>query len=101
MAATGLLVASVAILVGTVALFGWRVRNPAWVRDAQLTQNASPVISLLMLVFGVLVVAVVLALGIFWVATEHGVVGWVMVCVAATGLVHVWVNVWIRRRPLL
>lgn len=98
-AGTGLLAASIAVLLGTVAIFVWRVRNPAWVRDARLTQNASPLSSLLMLVFGALVTALVLALGVFWVATGHSVVGWAMVSLAATGLLHVSVGVWIRRQP--
>ncbi|MCS6561025.1 hypothetical protein N8D74_17035 [Curtobacterium flaccumfaciens] len=100
MAGTGLLAASIAVLMGTVAIFVWRVRDPIWVRDARLTQNASPVSSLLMLVFGALVTALVLALGVFWIATGHTVVGWAMVCLAATALSHVSVGAWIRRRPL-
>ena len=100
MAATGLLAASVAILVGTVALFVWRARNPVWVRDAQLTQNASPVTSVLLLVLGVLVAALVLAFGIVLIRTGHSLVGWAMVCLAAARLVHASVAVWIRRRPL-
>lgn len=99
MAEAGLLAASVALLVGTVALLMWRMRNPTWVRDAQLTQNASPLISFLMLALGALLVALVSALGIFWVATGHSIIGWGMICLAATGLAHVWVNVWIRRQP--
>jgi hypothetical protein len=95
----GLFAASVALLVGTVALLVWRVRNPTWVRDAQLSQNASPLISLLMLALGALLVALVSAVEIFWVAAGHNIVGWGMICVAATGLAHVWVNVWIRRQP--
>lgn len=86
-------------MLGTVAIFVWRLRNPAWVRDARLTQNASPLSSLLMLVFGALVTALVLVLGVFWVATGHSVVGWAMVCLGATGLSHVSVGVWIRRQP--
>ncbi|MBT1545190.1 hypothetical protein [Curtobacterium aurantiacum] len=100
MAGTVLLGASIAVLLGTVAIFVSRVRNPAWVRDARLTQNASPVISVLLLAFSALVTALVLALGAFWVATGHSVVGWAMVCLAATGLSHVSVGVWIRRQPL-
>ncbi|WIB78691.1 hypothetical protein DEJ28_06230 [Curtobacterium sp. MCPF17_002] len=100
MAEAGLLAASVAILVGTAALLVWRVRNPTWVRDAQLTQNASPVISLLMLALGALLVALAFTFGISLVATRHSILGWAMICLAATGLTHVWVNVWIRRRPL-
>ncbi len=68
--------------------------------DAQLTQNASPLISFLMLALGALLVALVSALGIFWVATGHCIVGWGMICLAATGLAHVWVNVWIRRQTI-
>lgn len=85
--------------MGTVALLVWRVRNPTWVRDAQLSQNGSPLISLLMLALGTLLVALVSAIGIFWVAARHDIVGWGMICVAASGLTHVWVNVWIRRQP--
>ncbi|MBT1676526.1 hypothetical protein [Curtobacterium aurantiacum] len=99
MAGTVLLGASIAVLLGTVAIVVWRVRNPTWVRDAQLTQNASPVISFLLLAFSALVAALILTLGVFWVATGHRVVGWAMVCLAVTGLSHVWVGVWIRRQP--
>lgn len=99
-AEAGLLAASVAILIGTVALFVRRVRNPTWVRDAQLAQNASPLNGPLMPTLGALVVALVFAFGIFLIATDHSIVGWVMICGAATGLAHVWVNVWIRRQPL-
>jgi len=99
-AGTGLLAVSIAVLLGTVAIVLWRVRNPAWVRDARLAQNASPVSSLLMLAFGAVVTTLVLVLGVFWVTTGHGVVGWAMVGLAATGLSHVWVGVWIRRQPL-
>jgi len=59
-------------------LLARRVRNLTWVRDAQLTQNA---------------------LGIFWVATGRNIVGWGMICLAATRLAHVWVNVCVRRPP--
>ena len=100
MAEAGLLAASIAILVGTVAILVHRVRTPAWVRDAQLTLNASPVTSLLLLLVGALLVALVLAFGIFWLATGHSVVGWAMVCLAATGIAHLGVTVWIRQQPL-
>lgn len=104
MAEAGLLAASIAILVGTVAILVHRVRTPAWVRDAQLTLNASPVSSLLLLLVGALLVALVLAFafafGIFFLATGHNVIGWAMVCLAATGIAHLGVTVWIRRQPL-
>jgi hypothetical protein len=99
MAEAVLLAASVAVLLGTVAGLVWRVRNPVWLRDAQLTLNASPRSSMLVLVSGALVAALVLALGIFWVAAGHIVDGWAMVCLAATGFAHVSVSVWIRRQP--
>ena len=101
MAEAGLLAASIAVLVGTVAILVNRVRTPAWVRDVQLTVNASPVISLLLLLLcGALLVALVLAFGIFLLATGHSVVGWAMVCLAATGIAHLGVTEWIRRQPL-
>jgi len=95
-----LLAASVVILVGTVVLFQWRVRNPTWVRDARLTQNASPVVSLVMLVLGTLLVALVFAFGIGFIATGRSLIGWAMICAAGSGLAHVIVTVWIRQRPL-
>jgi len=95
-----LLAAGIVVVVGTVALLLWRVRDPTWVHDAQLTQNASPVISLVMLVLGALLVALASALGAVLIATGHGMVGWTMVSLAVAGLAHVWVSVWIRRRPL-
>ncbi|OII35625.1 hypothetical protein BIV02_12530 [Curtobacterium sp. MMLR14_014] len=100
MAEAGLLAASIAVLVGTVAILVHRVRTPAWVRDVQLTLNASPVTSLLLLLAGALLVALVLAFGIFLLATRHSVVGWAIVCLAATGIAHLGVTVWIRRQPL-
>jgi hypothetical protein len=100
MAEAGLLAASIAVLVGTVAILVNRVRAPAWVRDAQLTLNASPVTSLLLLLCGALLVALVLAFGIFFLATGHSVIGWAMVCLAATGIAHLGVTMWIRRQPL-
>ncbi|MFK4483635.1 hypothetical protein [Curtobacterium sp. AB7] len=93
MAEASLLAASIAVLVGTVAILVNRVRTPAWVRDAQLTLNASAVTSLLLLVCGALLVALVLAFGIFLLATRHGVVGRAMVCLAATGIAHLGVTV--------
>ncbi|PZE60211.1 hypothetical protein DEJ04_06470 [Curtobacterium sp. MCLR17_044] len=86
--------------MGTVAILVHRVRTPAWVRDVQLTLNATPVTSLLLLLVGALLAALVLAFGIFWLATGHSVVGWAMVCLAATGIAHLGVTVWIRRQPL-
>ncbi|WP_282818676.1 hypothetical protein [Curtobacterium flaccumfaciens] len=100
MAEAGLLAASIAILVGTAAILVKRVRTPAWVPDAQLTLNASPVTSLLLLLVGALLVALVLAFGIFLLVNGHSVVGWAMVCLAATGIAHLGVTVWIRRQPL-
>ncbi len=100
MAEAVLLAAGIVVVVGTVALLLWRVRDPTWVRDAQLTQNASPVTSLLMLVLGALLVALASALGVVFIATGHGMVGWTMICLAVAGLAHVSVSVWIRRRPL-
>lgn len=88
MAEAGLLAASIAILVGTAAILVKRVRTPAWVRDAQLTLNASPVTSLLLLLVGALLVALVLAFGIFLLVNGHSVIGWAMVCLAATGIAH-------------
>jgi hypothetical protein len=96
----GLLAASIAILLDTVAILMHRVRTPAWVRDAQLTLNANPLASLPLLLVAALLVALVLAFGIFLVATRHSVVGWAMVCLAATGIAHLGVTVWIRRQPL-
>ncbi|QQD76254.1 hypothetical protein I8920_00270 [Curtobacterium sp. YC1] len=100
MAEAVLLAAGIVLVVGTVALLLWRVRDPTWVRDAQLTQNASPVTSLFMLVLGTLLVALASVLGIVLIATGRGIVGWTMACLAVAGLAHVSVSVWIRRRPL-
>lgn len=100
MAEAGLLAASVAILVGTAALLVRLVRNPVRVRDAQLALNADPVVSLLTLVLGAVLVVLVLAVGIAWIAAGHGVVGWAMVCLGATGVAHLAVVVWIRRKPI-
>ena len=100
MAEAVLLAVSIVVLVGTVVLFLWRVRDPTWVRDTQLTQNASPVISLVMLVLGALLVALALAFGIIFIATGRSLIGWVTICAAGSGLAHIWVTVWIRRRPL-
>ena len=100
MAEAGLLAASIAVLVGTVAILVHRVRTPAWVHDAQLTLNASPVTSLLLFLAGALLVVLFLTFGIFLVATRHSVVGWAIVCLAATGIAHLGVTVWIRRQPL-
>jgi len=99
-AEAGLLAASIAVLAGTVAILVHRVRTPAWVRDVQLTLNATPVTSLLLLLCGALLVGLVLTFGIFLVVTRHGVIGWAMVCLAATGIAHLGVTVWIRRQPL-
>ena len=49
---------------------------------------------------GALLVALVLAFGIFLLATGHSVVGWAMVCLAATGIARLGVTVAIRRQPL-
>ncbi|MDB6427106.1 hypothetical protein [Curtobacterium sp. 20TX0008] len=100
MAEALLLAVSVVVLVGTVALFLWRVRNPTWVRDTQLTQNASPVTSLVMVVLGALLVALALAFGVVSIATGRSLIGWAMICAAGSGLAHLVVTVWIRRRPL-
>lgn len=100
MAEAVLLAASVVILAGTVVLYLWRVRNPTWVRDQWLTQNGSPVISLVALVLGSLLVALVLAFGIAVMAAGRSLIGWGMICAACSGVVHVWVGVWIRQQPL-
>lgn len=100
MAEAGLLAAAVALFLGTAALLVRLVRNPARVRDAQLALNANPVVSLLTIVLGVLLVVLVLALGIAWIATGHGVVGWALVCLGATGVAHLAVGLWIRRKPI-
>ncbi|WJY00176.1 hypothetical protein [Curtobacterium sp. 458] len=95
-----LLAASIVILVGTVALLLWRVRDPTWVRDTRLTQNASPVISLVTLVLGAILVALISAFGIVFIATGRSIIGWALICAAGSGLAHVWVAVWTRRQPL-
>jgi hypothetical protein len=94
-----LLAASIAVSIGTVALTVRNLRDPVRVRDAQLTQNASPVTSLVVLVIGVLAVALVLVFGIALLAAGHGVAGCSMLCLAAGGVTLVAGTIWLRTRP--
>lgn len=100
MAALVLLLASIVVLLGTTVGLVWRVRDPNWVRDTGLAQNATPRSTVVTFVLAALFVGAAALIGVVLLTGGHVLAGLAFLVAAASGGVMTGVGVWVFRQRL-
>ena len=94
-----MLLVAVGISIATTVVVLRRTRDAGWVRDAQLTMNASPGWTVVSLVFHGLGAAAGFVIGAVFISGGHPAAGWVFLCFGGMLGVLVGVQIWVARRP--